>query len=132
MAIFAIDFDGTIVEHEFPDIGPEKFAAIKTMKDLQKVGHKVIIWTCRSGRYLESMKSWLKNHDFVPDAINENIDKLDFGFPKVYANVYLDDRSFPPFENWESVQRQFLNDVYLTDTKILSALEIAKLKADVE
>lgn len=130
MAIFAVDFDGTIVEHEFPDIGPEKFGAIETMKALQKVGHKIIIWTCRTDKSLEAMKRWLEKNNFVPDAINENIENLDYAFPKVYADVYLDDRSFPPFENWKSVQQQFLHEVYVDDTRILSALEIAKLKAE--
>jgi hypothetical protein len=130
MAIFAIDFDGTIVEHEFPEIGPEKCGAIETMKALQKVGHKIIIWTCRSGGYLTAAEEWLDCHNFVPDAINENVEPLDFGLPKVYANVYLDDRSFPPFTDWKSVQKQFLNEVYVDDTKILSALEIANSKGE--
>ena len=130
MAIFAIDFDGTIVEHEFPDIGPEKPYALETMRSLQKVGHKIIIWTCRTDVALDAMEAWLKKQNFTPDAINKNINNLDYAFPKVYADVYLDDRSFPPFSNWRSVQRQFLHEVYLDDTKVLSALELAQLKAD--
>jgi len=132
MAIFAIDFDGTIVEHEFPDIGPEKFGAIETMKALQKVRHKIIIWTCRTGEMLDVMEQWFKKKNFVPDSINKSLvpySSYGFSFPKVYADIYLDDRSFPPFTDWKSVQRQFLNEVYLDDTRILSALEVANLKA---
>jgi hypothetical protein len=132
MATFAIDFDGTIVEHEFPEIGPERPYAIKTMRALQKVGHKIIIWTCRNGDSLDAMEQWFEKQKFIPDAINKSIvpySNYGFSFPKVYADVYLDDRSFPPFTDWKSVHQQFLNEVYFDDTQILSALEIANLKA---
>lgn len=133
MAIFAIDFDGTIVEHEFPDIGPEKPNALDTMRALQKVGHKIIIWTCRTGEMLDVIEQWLKKKNFVPDSINKSLvpySSYGFSFPKVYADFYLDDRSFPPFSDWKSVQKQFLNDIYLDDTQVLSALELAQLKAN--
>ena len=32
----AVDFDGTIVEHRYPDIGKERLLAIKTLLELQK------------------------------------------------------------------------------------------------
>ena len=34
--IIAVDFDGTIVEHRYPEIGKEKPFAIATLKELQK------------------------------------------------------------------------------------------------
>ena len=34
----AIDFDGTIVEHDYPRIGKEMLFAFATIKELQKKG----------------------------------------------------------------------------------------------
>ena len=48
--IIAIDFDGTIVEHEYPEIGPLKEGAVKALKAFKKAGHKIAIWTCRKGQ----------------------------------------------------------------------------------
>ena len=46
--IIGIDFDGTIVEHEYPLIGNPVPGALETMKDLIASGHKIILWTMRS------------------------------------------------------------------------------------
>jgi hydroxymethylpyrimidine pyrophosphatase-like HAD family hydrolase len=48
--IIAVDFDGTIVEHEYPAIGKEMLFAFDTLKALQKKGHRLILWTFRTGR----------------------------------------------------------------------------------
>lgn len=45
--IIAIDFDGTIVEHKYPAIGKEMLFAFATIKELQKKGHRLILWTFR-------------------------------------------------------------------------------------
>ena len=42
----AVDFDGTIVEHRYPQIGEEKLFAFETLKQLQKLGHQLILWNC--------------------------------------------------------------------------------------
>ena len=49
----AVDFDGTIVEHKYPEIGKEKPFAIDTLKQLAFEGHKLILWTSRDGKLLE-------------------------------------------------------------------------------
>ena len=41
--IIAVDFDGTIVEHRYPEIGREKPFAFDTLKMLQKEGHRLIL-----------------------------------------------------------------------------------------
>ena len=41
--IIAIDFDGTIVEHKYPEIGREIPFAIETLKRLQADRHKLIL-----------------------------------------------------------------------------------------
>jgi hypothetical protein len=107
--IFAVDFDGTIVTHEFPAIGTELPGAIETLKALQKAGHKIIIWTCRCEPYLAPMSQWLLERGFVPDAVNCNVEAIaGFGIPKILFDVNIDDRNFPAFKGWESVRQEFL------------------------
>jgi hypothetical protein len=107
--IFAIDFDGTIVEHRFPKIGVELPHATEVIKLMQAVGHKIIIWTCRCEPFLAPMSAWLAERGVVPDAINSNVVAVQsFAMPKVLADVYLDDRNFPPFPGWLAVQEKFV------------------------
>ena len=49
----AVDFDGTIVEHRYPQIGKEIPFAIDTLKMLQQEGHWLILWSVREGKLLE-------------------------------------------------------------------------------
>lgn len=42
--IIAVDFDGTIVEHEYPKIGKEKIFATETLRQLINDGHRLILW----------------------------------------------------------------------------------------
>lgn len=96
--IIAIDFDGTIVENAFPDIGMEYPYAVNTIKLLKKRGYRVILWTCRSGKHFDAARKWLDERGLVFDAYNEHLpsDFEDNG-RKVFADVYIDDRSFSPF-----------------------------------
>lgn len=107
--IFAIDFDGTIVEHKFPAIGKPLPDALHVIRCLSLVyHHDIIIWTCRAGRPLVEMVHWLDENRVPFTAINSNIVHTPgFAVPKVLADVYLDDRSFPPFTSWADVKKEF-------------------------
>ena len=45
--VIAVDFDGTIVTHRYPDIGDEIPFATETLKMLIKEHHKLILWRDR-------------------------------------------------------------------------------------
>lgn len=47
--IIAIDFDGTVVDHRFPDVGPDAPGALPVLRKIVEKGHKIILWTMRSG-----------------------------------------------------------------------------------
>jgi len=119
--IFAIDFDGTIVEDRFPEIGQLKPHAIRIMKRLQVAGNKIILWTCRPNiygerEYLHEAIKFLWEQGFDPDAVNENIDKeTKLGIPKVLADYYLDDKNFPPFDDWLEFEQEMIWEGILTD-----------------
>jgi len=108
--IIAVDFDGTIVEHKFPDIGEERLGAVETLKWMQSESHKVIIWTCRNGARLASMMNWLKEQGFTPDAVNSNIAHCPgFAVPKILADIYIDDRNLGGIPPWNII-RKVLSD----------------------
>ncbi len=93
--IFAIDFDGTIVEHKYPKIGDIKEFAKETIQALYDKGHKIIIWTCRSSEEdIIPVINFLKTNNIPYNKINENIDGIGFyPKPKIYADIYIDDRN---------------------------------------
>ena len=48
--VIAVDFDGTIVTHEYPNIGKEIPFAIDTLKRLQQSpDNLLVLWTVREG-----------------------------------------------------------------------------------
>jgi hydroxymethylpyrimidine pyrophosphatase-like HAD family hydrolase len=95
--LYAIDFDGTLVENQWPEIGKTNRDVLKAVQNLEKAGDKWILWTMRSGKPLEEAKEWCRKHDIDPIAINDNDPKLieDFGNNprKVYADWYIDDHN---------------------------------------
>lgn len=112
--IIAVDFDGTIVKHDFPDIGKLKPGAKEALQNLHSKGIKIIIWTCRDGEYLEEMERFLKAEGIPFDAVNENLPSLGFKTSqKIYADLYIDDRSLLGAPNqivsWRTIENLVLN-----------------------
>ena len=95
--IYAIDFDGTIVEDKWPDIGKAKQEVVDFILDIQTRGDKWILWTMREGERLDRAVEWLARHWLRPDAVNDNLPELKHEFGnnprKVFADVYIDDRN---------------------------------------
>lgn len=99
--IIAVDFDGTLCEDCWPDIGPANRGVIANIIGLQKLGAKVILWTCRSGELLDQAVNWCKDQGLIFDAVNENlpevIERFGSDSRKIYAGIYIDDRSRLPW-----------------------------------
>lgn len=100
--IIAVDFDGTLCEDAYPEMGKPNLYLIQSLKDLKKQGKQLILWTCRCGRELEEAVNWCKGFELEFDAINqnvpENIEKYGTDTRKVYADLYLDDKAWLPAE----------------------------------
>lgn len=90
--IIAVDFDGTIVENQFPDIGPEVPFALSTLRVLQKKGHKIVLWTVRADENLNNAVMFLKEKGIELYGINSNPEQPT-NSPKMYANLYIDDKA---------------------------------------
>ena len=98
--IIAVDFDGTLCENAWPDIGTPYLDMINWMKRLRKDGHKVILWTCREGMNLVNAIVWCAEHGLFFDAVNDNLEesKRLFGnnSRKILADFYIDDKALYP------------------------------------
>lgn len=95
--IIAVDFDGTLCQDKFPKIGKPRKALIKFVKAHKTAGAKLILWTCRCGDRLKEAVAWCKEQGIEFDAINDNlkdyIKKYNNNCRKVYADMYIDDKS---------------------------------------
>ena len=102
----AIDFDGTIVEHKYPEIGKEKPFAIQTLKQLQQEGNRLILWTSREGDLLEAAVAFCHDRglDFYAVNSNEPADALFHRHTtKVLADVYIDDHNLGGIPGWGEI-----------------------------
>jgi len=109
--VIAIDFDGTIVEHKYPDIGKEMLFAFETMKELQKQKHQLILWTYRSGKELDEAIEFCRERGIEFYAVNKNYPEEQYDeriSRKIQAEVYIDDRNLGGFPGWSKVW-QMLN-----------------------
>ena len=95
-----VDFDGTIVDHCFPEIGAEAPGAILWLKRLQDQGAKLILFTMRSdtffgGPMLSDAVAFLEDRGIKLFGVNTNPDQDSWTeSPKAYAEVYVDDAAF--------------------------------------
>lgn len=95
--ILAVDFDGTLCEAAWPEIGKPIEKNIEYVKEKKKEGWKLILWTNRVEDKLEEAITWCGENDIYFDAINENLPEVIEAFcndpRKIYATIYLDDRA---------------------------------------
>lgn len=95
--IIAVDFDGTLCENKYPDIGSPNVDLISWLRIMQAYGAKIILWTCRSKKRLKQAVEWSKKNGLQFDAVNKNVKeaKKIFGGDsrKIYADMYIDDKN---------------------------------------
>jgi hydroxymethylpyrimidine pyrophosphatase-like HAD family hydrolase len=91
-SFIAVDFDGTVVTHEYPRIGVPVPNAIETLKKLQAAGHRIILYTMRSKKELYEAVSYLHDNGISLFGVNGNPTQQTWtSSPKVYAHLYIDD-----------------------------------------
>ena len=95
--VYAVDFDGTLCESAYPNIGAVKEHIIEHFKQLKDEGNTLILWTCRNGERLNEAIDWCEERGLFFDHINENlpanIDKYGEDTRKVWADYYVDDKN---------------------------------------
>ncbi len=114
--LIAVDFDGTIVEHKFPEVGPEILDAFRVLKRLQDANHRLILWTCRENekkrKYLDEAVQYCTKRGINFVSVNCNRPEDDFrdgdlvlgGCRKVFAHYYIDDRNIGGFIGWLKIE----------------------------
>lgn len=130
--IIAVDFDGTCVTHEFPNVGKD-IGAVPVLKRLVEKGHHIILHTMRShsngkvGNFdkngnpierdtLQDAIDWFEKNGIPLLGVNENpTQKRWTSSPKIFAHIYIDDaalgvplKSDPqlsdrPYVNWKEI-----------------------------
>lgn len=135
--IVLLDFDGTCVEHAFPEVGND-IGAIPILKKLVNAGHQLILFTVRSdkeeiemsddrdeglynagkGAYLQDAINWFKKNDIPLYGVQENPTQSTWSTsPKPYAHIIVDDTSLgvplmlgtngKPCVNWIEIDKYF-------------------------
>ena len=102
--IIAVDFDGTIVEHEYPKMGKPIPFAIETLLQIQKDKHTLILWTERRGEHLQEAVDYCGKRGLFFFAENENyrgetIEKSEYS-RKLKSDLFIDDRNLGGLPDW--------------------------------
>ncbi|MDY4558833.1 MAG: hypothetical protein SPE09_09240 [Alloprevotella sp.] len=103
----AVDFDGTIVEHQYPAIGKERPFATATLRQLIKDGHKLVLWSVREGDLLEQAVKWCEERGVYFYAANQDIGENDKDMQKsssysrkLKVQMFIDDRNVGGLPDW--------------------------------
>ena len=89
--IIGVDFDGTIVKHEYPKVGRPNPGAVAVLQSCVERGDKIILWTMRDGKELEEAVEYCEARGLTLWGVNENPDQHWSDSPKAYCNMYIDD-----------------------------------------
>lgn len=113
--VIAVDFDGTCVTHEFPEVGKD-IGAAPVLKKLVEKGHQIILHTMRCDDTLQDAIDWFKKNDIPLLGVNENpTQKRWTSSPKIFAHLYIDDAALGcpliqtslskrPYVDWDKVK----------------------------
>lgn len=107
----AVDFDGTIVEHEYPRIGKPIEGAIEALLKFQEAGHELILWTYRHGDTLDQAVAYCQKNGIKLYAINQSEPNEEFSSKDsrlIRADVFIDDRNVGGLLPWAEVERYIL------------------------
>lgn len=128
--VICIDFDGTCVAHDYPNIGYD-IGSVQVLRRLVEEGHKLVLFTMRSnitdvegngkeiltvkgGNYLDDAVNWFKENNIPLYGINVNPEQILWTTsPKAYGHLYIDDAALGiplidvpnerPYVNWIEV-----------------------------
>ena len=105
----AVDFDGTIVEHEYPRIGEERPFATDTLKMLIADHHRLILWTVREGELLDEAVEWCRKRGVEFWAVNRDypeehgIQSNNHFSRKLKVDLWIDDRNIGGIPDWGEI-----------------------------
>ena len=106
--LIAVDFDGTIVTHKYPEIGEEIPFAIDTLKMLRQDGHRLILWSVREGRLLKEAVEYCRQRGLEFYAVNrdypeETTESNPHFSRKLKVDLFIDDRNLGGLPDWGTI-----------------------------
>ena len=104
----AVDFDGTIVEHKYPEIGEELPFATETLKMLIKEHHRLILWSVREDKLLDDAVNWCRERGVEFYAVNKDYpeEKVEYNnhfSRKLKVDLWIDDRNIGGLPGWGEI-----------------------------
>lgn len=105
----AVDFDGTLVENRYPEIGKPILFAFETLRKLQEEGHQLILWTYRSGVKLEEAVEFCESKGIEFYAVNRSYPEEEYENDisrKILADLFIDDRNINGLPPWGEIYHQ--------------------------
>lgn len=138
----AVDFDGTIAQMRFPEVGLEVPGAFHWLKQFQAAGARLILWTVRGpgagttfegfpvqGNALEAAVQFCREHGLEFWQVNCNPESQWLQSPKVHADLFIDDMAFgcplirpldggPPHVDWSVVGPAVLHRLRLAKARV--------------
>lgn len=129
--IIAIDFDGTIVTHDYPRVGKPIPLAKEVINMLTDNGHLCFLWTMRDNETLEAAKQYCKDNGIMLCNYNMSPDQFSTS-PKQYATIYIDDAALGcplrydsdmsrrPYVDWYRIAGMLTNSGLLTQEQFKS------------
>lgn len=134
----AVDFDGTIVEHRYPEIGNELPFATETLKMLIAEHHKLILWTVREDNLLQEAVDWCKERGVEFYAVNrdypeESLENNNHFSRKLKVDMWIDDRNIGGLPDWGTIYQMIhnhktWNDIYAQNSSAAYEYEKPKKK----
>lgn len=115
--VVGIDFDGTLVTNQYPDLGVIKENAKKVCQKIVDSGNQIVIWTCREPLVI---KDFLLENDIPFNAINENTEVLTQRWGndprKVGVDLFIDDKNIFCHEiNWFEIENELIRLGYIKE-----------------
>lgn len=116
--IVAVDFDGTVVQHRYPELGDDIAYAVDGLNMLHECGCRIVLWTMRDKQELQDAIDWYAHHGVPLWGHNTNPEQQHWtSSPKAYAQLYIDDAALGcplirppdgsrPYVDWRSVMQQ--------------------------
>ena len=126
----AVDFDGTIVTHKYPEIGEEIPFAIDTLKMLIQDRHKLILWSVREGKLLEEAVQYCRERGVEFYAVNrdypeETMENNEHFSRKLKVDLFIDDRNVGGLPDWGTIYRMIKH--HKTWNQMLEEAEMGKI-----
>ena len=133
--IIAIDFDGTIVEDAYPEIGEPKLFVFETLQQMLIKRHQLILWTTRTGRHLQEAVDLCRQNGVEFYAVNksypdERVEEM--GSRKIMCDLFISNKNFGGIpgwgEIWQEVQKAEGQDLETKQMQLNSGGFLSKLK----